>query len=226
MVLFNTSGDLTHVTSVTCFPTLSTGCLCFCFSLRVLLVHSLFRFVSAWDVGRNCLDSSSFSSFFLWVDEARVHAEFWRETLMASELLLLSSLLDCSPEDEDTESYISRGKYENLKARDIFEDKIDFCFSFQSAMLFSRRFSASTLVFSLSRFLVSLISSSNLSSSSILRKKASRLLFSNAFASSLFFSSLSSSSSLLTALSSSFSVISFDSETSLRFSASFTLLSL
>lgn len=190
MVLFNTSGDLTHVTSVTCFPTLSTGCLCFCFSLRVLLVHSLFCFVSAWDVGRNCLDSSSFSSFFLWVDAARVHAEFWREMLMASELLLLSSLLDCSSEDEDTESYISRGKYENLKARDIFEDKIDFCFSFQSAMFLSRRFSASTRLFSVTHSCFS-HSSSNLSSSSILRKKASRLLFSNVFASSLFFSSLS-----------------------------------
>lgn len=87
-------------------------------SLKVFLIHCSSRFFSVWRMVRHCLDYSFFFFvFLLLVGGAHVHATFWPETLpLASVLLPLSSLLDCSSEAEDSESCISRGKYENLKA--------------------------------------------------------------------------------------------------------------
>lgn len=133
--------------------------------------------------------------FLLLHDDAFVLAEFWRESLarVSGLLLPLSSLLDCSSSEEEfLESWISRGKYEKLKARDIFMDKMDFSCSFRIRIFFSRRSRASALLLSLSCIRASLISSSNRSSSFILRQNASRLLFSMYFSSCLFLSSISS----------------------------------
>ena len=175
--------------------------------------------------------------FLLCVDDAPrpLFVGLWREPLKLSRLsevlLPLSSLLDCSSSSssssvEDLESRMSRGKYENLNARDILADKLIFCLSSQSAMFFCLRSRASALLLSRSRILVSLILSSILPSSSILRKNASLLLFSKVFVSNLIRSSFSSCCSFFIAFFSSFSAINLDSKRSLRFSASLSLLSL
>ena len=94
-------------------------------------------------------------------------------------------------------SHVSvEGNCENLKARDILENKIDFCFSFHKCdvlRLFSAFFPFLEFTYScLSHFF----------------PKPFQLLHSRFFASSLHLFSLSSSSSLFIALYSSFSVIS------------------
>ena len=68
-------------------------------NLEVLLVPSLSRFFSAWNVVRHCFDS--FSSFScscccFGLMTAHAHAEFWRETVpLVFELLLLITSQRC-----------------------------------------------------------------------------------------------------------------------------------
>lgn len=69
----------------------------------------------------------------------------------------------CSSQAKDAESCKGRAKYENLKASDILEDMRNFCFLFQSAISSLVNALFFSIDFSLSRILVSLVSSSNLS---------------------------------------------------------------